>query len=40
MGITGENIYEDTATLFENLNLSKEFDLTELRNKVKKKSIY
>lgn len=40
MGISGYDIYEDTITLFEKLNLSKEFDLSKLRNKVKKKSIY
>lgn len=40
MGILGHDIYEDTVTLFERLNLSKEFDLTKLKNKVKKKSIY
>lgn len=35
VGITGEDIYDDTVTLFENLNLENEFDLSKIRQKVK-----
>jgi len=34
-GIKGDDIYEDTITLFESLNLQNEFDLTKLKQKVK-----
>jgi len=36
IGIKGEDIFEDTVILFENLNLENEFDLTKLKQKIKK----
>ena len=36
IGIRGEDIFEDTVSLFENLNLDTEFDLTKLKQKIKK----
>lgn len=36
IGIRGEDIFEDTVSLFENLNLDTEFDLTKLKQKRKK----
>lgn len=40
MGISGHDVFEDTVSLFEKLKLSEEFDLSKLKQKVKKKSIY
>ena len=36
IGIRGEDIFEDTVSLFENLNLDTEFDLTKLKQNIKK----
>ena len=36
IGINGEDIFEDTVSLFENLDLQNEFDLTKLKQKIKK----
>lgn len=38
MGIDGKDIYRDTISLYENLGLDKEFDLSKLKEKVKKKN--
>lgn len=35
IGIQGNDIYEDTVSLFENLNLDKEFDLSRLKQKIR-----
>lgn len=39
MAISGYDVFEDTVSLFEKLKLSEEFDLSKLKQKVKKKSI-
>ena len=36
MGIKGNNVYQDTVILYESLELEKEFDLSKLKQKVKK----
>ncbi len=38
MGIEGKDIYSDTISLYENLGLDKEFDLSKLKQKVKRRN--